>query len=341
MAFYRAVAKAPAATPERVGVLVVNLGSPDSPSYFSVQNYLRQFLSDRRVIDTSRFVWLPVLFGFILPFRPIRTVRNYRKIWVQGGSPLVVYSRRLAKRIEESLRAGGDDRLRVAIAMTYGRPSVAAAIRELAAQNCRRLLVLPLYPQYCSSTTGSVFDAVTRVLRRWRWLPETRFVNDYHDDPGYIDAVAERIERHWREQGERTHLLLSYHGIPEVYVTEGDPYQAHAEKTTRLIVARLGLAEGEWSHCYQSRFGPVKWLQPYASDMLKALAERGVRKLTMVSPSFAVDCLETIEECGIEYRDEFRELGGESFSLVPALNDEPRHGELLAAVVRRHLAGWI
>jgi protoporphyrin/coproporphyrin ferrochelatase len=341
MPYYRAVAQAAASTPERIGVLVVNLGTPDSPSYVAVMRYLRDFLGDRRVIDSSRLIWLPILYGVVLPFRPIRTVRKYRKIWMQGGSPLAVYSKRLAGKIEDRLRAELGDRVRVALAMTYGNPSLAGAIASLAEQNARRLLVLPLYPQYCSSTTGSVFDRTSRALRRWRWLPETRFINDYHDDAGYIGALAARIEEHWAEIGERSHLLLSYHGIPAVYVKEGDPYQRQAEATTRLLVSRLGLAADQWSHCYQSRFGSVVWLQPYTEDTLKALAQRGLRKLTVVSPSFAVDCLETLEEVAIEYRDKFRELGGERLTLVPALNDDQRHAELLASIALDQLKGWI
>jgi ferrochelatase len=211
----------------------------------------------------------------------------------------------------------------------------------LSGQNVRKLLVLPLYPQYCSSTTGSVFDRTSSALQRWRWLPETRFVNDYYHDAGYIDALSARIQGHWAEVGERSHLLFSYHGIPAAYVAEGDPYQAQAEATTRLVVSRLGLAPDEWSHCYQSRFGSVVWLQPYTQDTLKVLAERGVRKLTVVSPSFAVDCLETLEEVAMEYRDEFLELGGERLTLVPALNDGDRHAQVLAAVVERQLKGWV
>jgi ferrochelatase len=341
MPYYRAVAQAAASTPERIGVLVVNLGTPDSPSYFAVMRYLRDFLGDRRVIDTSRAIWLPILYGFVLPFRPIRTLRKYRKIWMQGGSPLAVYSKRLASKIDDRLRAALGDRVRVALGMTYGNPSIAGAIASLAGQNARRLLVLPLYPQYCSSTTGSVFDRASLALRRWRWLPETRFVNDYHDDAGYIDALAARIEEHWAQIGERSHLLFSYHGIPAVYVKEGDPYQRQAEATTRLVVSRLGLAADQWSHCYQSRFGSVVWLQPYTEDTLEALAKRGLRKLTIVSPSFAVDCLETLEEVAIEYRDKFRELGGERLTLVPALNDDERHAELLASIVLNQLKGWI
>ncbi|MDE1922685.1 MAG: ferrochelatase [Gammaproteobacteria bacterium] len=341
MAYYRAVAQPAASTPERIGVLVVNLGTPDSPSYFAVRRYLREFLGDRRVIDTSRLLWLPLLYGIILPLRPLRTARNYRKVWMKDGSPLAVYSGRLAAKIDARLRATEGDRVRTVLAMTYGNPSLEDGIRALAEQNVRRLLVLPLYPQYCSSTTGSVFDGVARVLRRWRWLPETRFVNDYFDDPGYIDALTAQIENHWAATGGRTHLMLSYHGIPAVYVAEGDPYQAQAEATTRLVVERLGLKDTEWSHCYQSRFGSVVWLQPYTEDTLKALAKRGIRRLTVVSPSFAVDCLETLEEVAMEYQGQFLALGGERFGMVPALNDEDRHADLLAGLVTRQIQGWV
>jgi ferrochelatase len=339
MAYYRAVAQA-TATPERIGVLVVNLGTPDSPSYFAVQRYLREFLGDRRVIDTSRLFWLPLLYGVILPFRPIRTMRNYRKVWMRGGSPLAVYSKRLSDKIGTVLQSRLGDGVRVALGMTYGNPSIASAIRALAEQNVKKMLVLPLYPQYCSSTTGSVFDRTSRVLERWRWLPETRFVNDYFNDTGYIDALTASIEAHWAKAGGRSHLLFSYHGIPAVYVKEGDPYQIQANTTTRLVVERLGLAPEEYSHCYQSRFGSVVWLQPYTEDTLKALAKRGLRKLTVVSPSFAVDCLETLEEVAMEYRDKFLELGGDELSLVPALNDDDRHADVLAAIVERQLGGW-
>jgi protoporphyrin/coproporphyrin ferrochelatase len=343
MPYYRATARANAAAamPERIGVLLVNLGTPDSPSYFAVQRYLREFLSDRRVINTSRFIWLPLLFTVILPFRPFRTVRKYRSIWLPEGSPLAVYSQRLTVKVGKALQADLGDLVRVELAMTYGNPSIPHALQALGGHNVKKLLVLPLYPQYCSSTTGSVFDRTCRALKRWRWLPETRFVNDYYHEAGYIDALTARILDHWAEVGERSHLLFSYHGIPAAYVAEGDPYQAQSEATTRAVVKRLGLTPDQWSHCYQSRFGSVVWLQPYTEDTLKELANRGVRKLTVVSPSFAVDCLETLEEVAMEYRDKFLELGGERLTLVPALNDEDRHAQVLAAVVKRQLQGWI
>jgi len=341
MAYYRAVTQSATSTAQRVGVMLVNLGTPDAPTYSAVQRYLREFLGDRRVINTSRWIWLPLLYGIILPLRPLRTVRKYRKIWMPEGSPLAVYSKRLTAKVDAVLRKRLGPEIRVTLAMTYGNPSMGAAVEKLAAEGVRRLVVLPLYPQYCSSTTGSVFDVTSRVLQRWRWLPEVRWVNDYHSDEGYIEALTRSILRHWDTVGERSHLLFSYHGIPAAYVEEGDPYRTQAELTTRLVVARLGLADADFSHCYQSRFGSVVWLQPYTEDALKALVKLGVRKVTVVSPSFAVDCLETLEEVALDYRDKFLALGGESLRLVPALNDDDSHAEVLAGVVEKQLGGWI
>jgi protoporphyrin/coproporphyrin ferrochelatase len=344
MPYFHAVASATASqdTPKasRIGVLLVNLGTPDAPTYFAVQRYLREFLSDRRVIDTSRLVWLPLLYGVVLPLRPLRTARNYRKIWMNEGSPLAVYSKRLAAKIGPLLSARFKDGVRLELAMTYGNPNIARAIQSFAAQGIERLLVLPLYPQYCSSTTGSVVDRVNRALKRWRSLPETRFINDYHGDGGYIDVLSDKIRRHWDAAGARSHLLFSYHGIPASYVEKGDPYQRQTEATTRLVVARLGLNETEWSHCYQSRFGRVTWLQPYTLDKIKELADRGIRDLTVASPSFAVDCLETLEEVAIEYRDRFLEWGGKRLTLVAGLNDDDEHAQALAAIIQNRLTGW-
>jgi len=275
-----------------------------------------------------------------LPFRPLRTARNYRKIWMNEGSPLAVYSKRLAAKILSLLGAAFKGRVHLELAMTYGHPSIERAIQSFASRGIEKLLVLPLYPQYCSSTTGSVIDGTNRALKRWRKLPETRFINDYHDDGAYIDALSRKIRLHWETLGQRSHLLFSYHGIPVSYVEKGDPYQRQTEATTRLVVTRLGLNATEWSHCYQSRFGRVTWLQPYAEDTLRALVARGVRKVTVVSPSFAVDCLETLQEVAMDYRDKFQHMGGERLTLVPALNDDDRHAQVLAAIVTNHLQGW-
>lgn len=343
MSYYRAVPSTDAAAaqaPERIGVLLVNMGTPDAPTYFAVQRYLREFLGDRRAVDTFRLIWLPLLYGVILPWRGLRSARNYRRIWTSAGSPLAVYSRRLCAKIGALLRAQYGDGICVELGMTFGNPSIARAIQALAEKNVKRLLVLPLYPQYCASTTGSAFDRTAGVLRRWRWLPETRFVNDYHCDAGYIDALTARILEHWAQIGERSHLVFSYHGIPAAYVAEGDPYESQARATTLAVASRLSLDAHQWSHCYQLRFGSVDWLQPHAQDTLRALLARGVRKVTMVSPSFAVDCLETLQEAAMEYRDEFLHMGGERLTVVPALNDDDRHAQALAAIVAKHLQGW-
>ncbi len=345
MPYFHAAAPAAASqdtsTASRIGVLLVNLGTPDAPTYFAVQRYLSEFLSDRRVIETSRWIWLPILYGAVLPFRPLRTARNYRKIWMKEGSPLAVYSQRLAAKIGSLLSGALQDRVRLELAMTYGNPSIARAAQSFAAQGIDKLLVLPLYPQYCSSTTGSVIDGTNRALKRWRRLPEIRFINDYHDNGAFIEALSRKIRRHWDAIGERSHLLFSYHGIPVSYVEKGDPYQRQTEATTRLVAARLGLSASEWSHCYQSRFGRVTWLQPYTLDKIRELADRGIRDLTVASPSFAVDCLETLEEVALEYRDRFLEWGGKRLTLVAGLNDDDEHAQALAGIIRNRLNGWV
>jgi protoporphyrin/coproporphyrin ferrochelatase len=345
MPYFHAVAPAAASqdspAAHRIGVLLVNLGTPDSPTYFAVQRYLREFLSDRRVIDTARAIWLPLLYGVVLPFRPLRTARNYRRIWMKEGSPLAVYSQRLTAKIDARLSAAYPDQVRVKLAMSYGNPNIAEVIRSFAEQGIEKLLVLPLYPQYCSSTTGSVIDGMNSALRRWRTLPETRVVNDYHDDAGYIQVLSRKIREHWARAGGRSHLVFSYHGIPASYVAKGDPYQRQTETTTLRVVEQLALSDGEWSHCYQSRFGRVEWLKPYTLDKIKELADRGVRELTVASPSFAVDCLETLEEVAIEYRDRFIEWGGQRLSLVAGLNDDDDHVDALTNLIKSRLAGWL
>jgi ferrochelatase len=345
MSYFHAVAPVTAspdaAKERRIGVLLVNLGTPDAPTYFAVQRYLREFLSDRRVIDNSRLIWLPLLYGAVLPLRPLRTARNYRKIWLKEGSPLAVYSQRLAAKIGALLRTRHGDGVHLELAMTYGNPSIARAVQSFASRGIDKLLVLPLYPQYCSSTTGSVFDGTNRALKRWRSLPESRFINDYYDDAGYIDALSRKIRRHWEALGERSHLLFSYHGIPLSYVEKGDPYQRQTEATTHLVASRLGLSQTEWSHCYQSRFGRVTWLQPYTLDKINELADRGIRDLTVASPSFAVDCLETLEEVAIEYRQRFLERGGKRLTLVEGLNDDDEHAQALAAIIENRLGDWV
>jgi ferrochelatase len=325
----------------RIGVLLVNLGTPDAPGYFAVQRYLREFLSDRRVIDTPRLIWLPLLYGVVLPFRPFRSARNYRKIWTKEGSPLAVFSQRLAGKVQSRLHSAFNDRLIVELAMSYGNPNLARVIQSFAQQGVDKLLVLPLYPQYCGSTTGSVIDGTNAALRGWRTLPEVRIIHDYHDDSAYIQVLSRKIREHWAAAGGRSHLLFSYHGIPASYVAKGDPYQRQTEITTQRVVENLGLSDGEWSHCYQSRFGRVEWLKPYTLDKMKELVDRGVQELTVASPSFAVDCLETLEEVAIEYRDRFVEFGGKRLTLVIGLNDDDDHADALTELIKKRLGDWV
>lgn len=327
------------ATEQRVGVLLVNLGTPAAPDYGPVRRYLSQFLRDRRVIELCPYAWWPVLFGPVLTFRPRKSAAAYRKIWLDEGSPLLVYSGRLTAKLAARVAAQGHG-VQVALAMTYGEPSVQRVLGELFAAGVTHLLVLPMYPQYSGTTTGAVFDAVARVLQRRRRVPALRFVADYHDDDGYVGALAGSIERSWQEAGRRSHLLLSYHGIPVKYVAKGDPYRLQCLRMSERIAARLGLSMADWSLSFQSRFGPVEWLQPYTDQALSELLARGVKEVTVASPSFSVDCLETLEETGIGYRKAFMDGGGTAFTLVPALNDDDAHAAALAAIVERELAGW-
>jgi ferrochelatase len=323
MAWFRGVKEATAGIPPaETGVLLVNLGTPSAPTYGPIRRYLAQFLGDRRVVEACPGYWYPILYGPILTFRPLRTAKLYQKIWMPEGSPLLVYSKRLA----EGLRTQyAPDRVRVELAMTYGEPSIGAAVTRMQSAHVRRLVVLPLYPQYSGSTSGAVFDAVARALRALRRVPELTFIAEYWDQPAYIDALAASVRASWAADGERSHLVCSYHGIPTKYVEQGDPYRSQVEGTTRLLAEALGLRPGEWSQTYQSRFGPATWLQPYTDDLLGELARNGTKAVTVVTPSFPVDCLETLEEIGVESRRKYLEAGGERFTLVPALNESDDH----------------
>jgi protoporphyrin/coproporphyrin ferrochelatase len=312
------------------GVLLVNLGTPSAPTYGAIRRYLGAFLGDRRVVEACPAYWYPILHGPVLTFRPLKTAKLYRAIWTRDGSPLLVFSQRLAASLQA--RLGDPARVRVDLAMTYGEPPVRAAIERLQAARIQRLVVLPLYPQYSGSTTGAVFDVVARALMRYRYVPELHFVADYHAQPAYIAALAARVRASWAAEG-RSHLVFSNHGIPVKYVAAGDPYRAQVERTTALVVAELGLGPDDYSSSFQSRFGPTEWLTPYTDDRLRQLAAGGVRAVTVVTPSFAVDCLETLEEVGVTSRRRFLAAGGERFTLVPALNDSPEHVEALAAVL--------
>jgi protoporphyrin/coproporphyrin ferrochelatase len=319
--------RSPPAERRGTGVLLMNLGTPERADYGPIRRFLAAFLADRRVVEASPALWYPILFGPVLALRPLKTRRLYRQIWLPEGSPLTVYSRRLAAVLAARLAMPVD------LAMNYGEPTLSDALERLA--RVERLVVLPLYPQYSGSTTGAAFDALARALASFRVVPALDFVAGYHDEPLYIEALAARVREAWRE-GE-SHLVCSFHGLPREYDAAGDPYRVQAERTTALLAAKLGLGPKQHSLSYQSRFGPKRWLEPATEAHLVALAASGTKAVTVVTPAFAVDCLETLEELAIRARERYLAAGGERFTLVPALNDSDGHVALLESLVRRRL----
>ncbi|MCY7316107.1 MAG: ferrochelatase [Rubrivivax sp.] len=325
--------------PARCAVLLVNLGTPDEATAPALRRYLAEFLSDPRVVEIPRAVWLPILHGIILRTRPARSAAKYATVWMPEGSPLAVWTQRQTRLLADSLSAAGHDVL-VRHAMRYGNPSLPATLDALRAEGATRVLVLPLYPQYAAATTASVADKVMQWATKTRRMPELRFVGEYHDDPAYIDALAGRLRTHWAEHGRADKLVLSFHGVPERSLHLGDPYHCQCHKTARLLAAALGLAKDEMLVTFQSRFGKAKWLEPYTEPTLQALAAAGTRRVDVMCPGFVADCLETLEEIAQEARDAFLAAGGESFHYVPCLNDTPAWIEALARLAERHLQGW-
>ena len=327
--------------PTRVGVLLTNLGTPDAPHKKPLRKYLRQFLWDPRVVEIPRLAWWPILHGIILWVRPGRSAASYRKIWTERGSPLMFHTRDQARALAGSMRELFGERVVVDFAMRYGTPDIAGTLQGMIEQGVTRLLVLPLYPQYSGATTGSTFDALAADFTRRRWLPELRFVSQYHDHPAYIEAIADSIQAHRARHGAGDKLLFSYHGEPRRYLDQGDPYHCQCHKTTRLVAQRLGLPESSYLTTFQSRFGKAEWLQPYTDTTLKALAGQGVKSVQVICPGFSADCLETLEEIGEENRDCYLAAGGEQFDYIPCLNAEPGHITALAAIVTEQLSGWL
>ena len=328
----------------RVGVLMVNLGTPEATDYWSMRRYLKEFLSDRRVIEAPRWLWWPILNLVILSIRPGRKGRDYDSIWNKelDESPLKTITRAQATRLATRLGSGGKRKLVVDWAMRYGKPSIPERLASLQREGCDRILLLPLYPQYCAATSATVCDKAFDALKAMRWQPTLRVAAPYYDAPAYIEALAVSTKASLAKLDfEPEVILASFHGIPQSYFDAGDPYFCHCAKTTRLLREKLGLPPEKLRMSFQSRFGGAQWLQPYTDETVKALARDGVKRLAVITPGFAADCLETLEEIGVENAEYFHEAGGERFAHLPCLNDSDEGVDVLEVVVRDELCGWV
>ena len=325
--------------PSKTAVLLCNLGTPDEPTAPAVRRYLAEFLGDHRVVEIPRLVWLAILHGIILRVRPKKSAAKYASIWTPEGSPLKVWTAKQATMLRGWLGEAGHQ-VEVRYAMRYGNPAIAAQLDALKAEGATRVLILPAYPQYSATTTASVFDAVYTWAARQRNIPELRFVNHYHDDAGYISALADSIRAHWRHHGQPEQLVMSFHGVPQRTLMLGDPYHCECRKTARLVAEALALPADRYRVTFQSRFGSAKWLQPYTEPTLVALAQAGTRTVDLVCPGFTGDCLETLEEINMEAREAFLHAGGTRFGYIACLNDSPAWMGALSAIAQRHMAGW-
>lgn len=331
----------------KLGVLLINLGTPQAPTRAAVRRYLAEFLSDPRVVEIPALAWRALLHGVVLRTRPAKSAARYAAIWHKDGSPLLVHSQRqkvlLLGYIGQRLKKAGlpSDLCAVELGMRYGTPTIGAALDKLRAASCERILVLPLYPQYAASTTGSAFDAVARHLARARRVPGVRFLDAFHDDPGYIQALARNLNDDWIRNGRPEHLVLSFHGLPQRSLRLGDPYHCHCQATARLLARELGLEATQWTLAFQSRFGRAQWLEPHTAEIIRGLGRRKLRRVDVYCPGFVADCLETLEEIGIKGRKVFVAAGGGELRVVPCLNEHPAWIAALAEIALRELAGWL
>lgn len=336
---YRAEPAYSHGTTSGTAVVLVNLGTPDAPTAPAVRRYLKQFLSDPRVVEIPKLAWWPILHGIILPLRSGQSAKKYASIWSKEGSPLRVHTERQAALLQETLARRGH-RLKVVHAMRYGSPSLPDVLDRLRAESCERILILPAYPQYSGTTTASVFDAVFAHLRQVRNTPELRLVKHYHDHEGYIRALANAVSAHWEAHGRPQRLVLSFHGVPRRTLTLGDPYHCECQKTARLLAAELQLPADQCLVTFQSRFGKAEWLQPYTAPTLQQLAREGVSRVDVMCPGFTSDCLETLEEIAMEAKHDFLAAGGKEFHYIPCLNEAPDWIAALAEVAEQHMIGW-
>lgn len=325
---------------DKIGVLITNLGTPDAPKKAELKRYLKEFLSDPRVVEVPKLIWWMILNLVILNIRPKRSAKAYSSVWTERGSPLMYHTQDQANALRSKLQKNYGENIVVEFAMRYGSPSISSTLESMLQSGVRKVLVLPLYPQYCASTSGSTFDAVANDFSQRRWLPELRFITHYHDNPDYIQAVAQSIKAHWEKHGQADKLVFSYHGIPKRYLLNGDPYHCECYKTSRLIAEQLGLNSEQYFTSFQSRFGREEWLQPYTDQSLKAFPAQGIKSVQICCPGFSADCLETIEEIGEENREYFMHAGGERYEYIPALNAQPQHIDALAGLIESNLQGW-
>ncbi|MCU7934391.1 MAG: ferrochelatase [Candidatus Thiodiazotropha sp. (ex Dulcina madagascariensis)] len=323
-----------------LGILLVNLGTPDNPTTPAVRRYLAEFLSDPRVVSLPRILWLLILHGMVLRVRPKRSAQAYGKIWTDQGSPLLVISHQQLDALTAALQPRLNGQTHFALAMRYGNPSIASALEALRRQNIQRLLVFPLYPQYSATTTASIFDAVTSELQRWRRIPECRFIHRYYQDADYTAALSESIRAFREQEGEAEKLLFSFHGIPRDYYESGDPYPDECRSTAAQVAKSLGLHDHQWQVSFQSRFGNQAWVKPYTDETLKRWGSEGVESVQVVCPAFSADCLETLEEISKENRGYFLQAGGKRYAYIPAMNAHPSHIALFADLIVQHTCGW-
>ena len=323
----------------RTAIVLCNLGTPDEPTAPALRRYLAEFLGDHRVVEIPKPIWWLILHGIILRVRPKKSAEKYASIWSPEGSPLKVWTDKQATLLRGYLGERGHQ-VTVRYAMRYGNPSIPAVLDELKAEGMKRVLIVPAYPQYSGTTTASVFDAAALWGLNSRNLPEFRFVNRYHDDPGYIEALAKRVRAHWMQHGQAEQLVMSFHGVPERTLDLGDPYHCECHKTARLLAERLGLAKDRYKVTFQSRFGKAKWLEPYTEPTLIALGQQGVKRVDLICPGFTSDCLETLEEINMEAREAFLHAGGQEFHYIECLNDSPEWIRAMTDLVERHMQGW-
>ena len=314
---------------QKKGVLIAYLGTPDSPDVLSVRRYLKEFLSDPRIIEVPKIIWWFILNIFILNFRSFNSARLYKSIWTDGGSPLLVNCIKIKEKVQKSLPSN----YQVTLGMRYGNPSIKSALNELKEANCRDIEVITLFPHYSATTVGSIFDAVSTEIKSWRWVPSVKFLNSYHDNPLLIEILSKRIKKSFESQGKPDKLVFSYHSIPKKYFDSGDPYHCLCQKTSRLIAEKLSLDEKDYITAFQSRFGPSEWLKPYTSETMKSLPKEGIKSVQVVSPGFGVDNLETLQEIDIENKEYFEDAGGENFHYIPCLNDDDDHVEFLISLI--------